>query len=249
MTKEQLADWNAGKKVYMDTGKTYLDKNGNVVSRQTKSTKMYEANDAFTLTSGGSRNNPGTQMEAIYAHHANILKGMADEARRESRTTRGTQYNPEARKVYSKEVASLDAKLDTAMRNKPLERQAQIIANKTIATQRRANPDMSKDEIKRLKQQALSGARNKVGKNPYTIDITEREWEAIQSGAVSKSKLSNILDNANMDQVKKYATPKQQRGLTPAKIANAKALLSAGYTQAEVAEKLGVSTSTLARNL
>ena len=249
MTKEQLADWNAGKKVYMDTGKTYLDKNGNVVSRQTKSTKMYEANDAFTLTSGGSRNNPGTQMEAIYAQHANILKGMADEARRESRTTRGTQYNPEARKVYSKEVASLDAKLDTAMRNKPLERQAQIIANKTIATQRRANPDMSKDEIKRLKQQALSGARNKVGKNPYTIDITEREWEAIQSGAVSKSKLSNILDNANMDQVKKYATPKQQRGLTPAKIANAKALLSAGYTQAEVAEKLGVSTSTLARNL
>ena len=135
------------------------------------------------------------------------------------------------------------------MKNKPLERQAQLIANKTISMQRKANPDMSKDEIKRLKNQALSGARNKVGKNPYSINITEKEWDAIQSGAISKSKLSAILDNANMDQVKKYATPKQQKIMTTANIARAKALLNAGYTQAEVAKQLGVSTSTIANNI
>ena len=205
---------------------------------------MYEARDANDLVS-----HPGTPMERIYAEHANTLKGMADEARRESRNTKGTPYNPEARKLYANECKSLEAKLDTAMRNKPLERQAQLIANKTIAVQRAANPDMSKDEVKRLKQQALSGARHKVGKEPYTIDITPREWDAIQSGAVSKSSLKSILDNANMDQVKKYATPKQQKSMTPAKIAKARALLAAGHTQAEVAQQLGVSVSTIANNV
>lgn len=249
MTPEQLADWNAGKKVYVDTNKTFVNKEGKVVERQTKSTKMYEADDAFKITSGGSKENPGTQMEAIYAQHANILKAMGNEARKESRQIKGTPYNPEARKIYDAEVRSLDSKLDMAMKNKPLERQAQLIANKTISIQRKANPDMSKDEIKRLKNQALSGARNKVGKNPYTINITEKEWDAIQSGAISKSKLSAILDNANMDQVKKYATPKQQKIMNPANIARAKALLNAGYTQAEVARQLGVSTSTIANNV
>ena len=249
MTPEQLADWNAGKKVYVDTNKTFVNKEGKTVERQMKSTKMYEADDAFKITSGGSKENPGTQMEAIYAQHANVLKSLANEARSESRKIKGTPYNPEARKVYDAEVRSLDAKLDIAMKNKPLERQAQLIANKTISIQKKANPDMSKDEIKRLKNQALSGARNKVGKNPYTINITEKEWDAIQSGAISKSKLSAILDNANMDQVKKYATPKQQKVMTPANISRARALLNAGYTQAEVAKQLGVSTSTIANNV
>lgn len=249
MTPEQLADWNEGKKVYVNTNKTFVNKEGKVVERQTKSTKMYEADDAFKITSGGSKENPGTQMEYIYAQHANILKSLSNEARRESRSIKGTPYNAEARKIYEPEVRSLDAKLDTAMKNKPLERQAQLIANKTIQMQKKANPDMSKDEIKRLKNQALSGARNKVGKNPYTINITEKEWNAIQSGAVSKSKLSAILDNADMDQVKKYATPKNKKTMTPANIARAKALLNAGYTQAEVAKQLGVSTSTISNNI
>lgn len=245
MTPEQLADWNAGKKVYVETGKSYVDKKtGETVYRKTKSTKMYEAKDANDLVS-----TPGTQMERVYAQHANILKGMADEARRESRNVRGSTYNPEARKIYQKEYESLEAKVDTYMRNKPLERQAQLIANKTIAVQEAANPDMSKDEKKRLKQQALAGARNKVGKKPYTIDITPREWDAIQSGAISKSMQKDIIDGANIDQVKKYATPKQQKTMTSANIAKARALLAAGHTQAEVAKQLGVSVSTISKNV
>ena len=250
MTPEQLADWKAGKKIYEDTGKSFVDKKtGEVVYRKTKSTKMMEASDAYTLTSGGSKRNPGRPMEAVYAEHANVLKGLANEARSESRSIKGPISDPRAKKVYSREVASLNAKLEVAMKNKPLERQAQIIANKTISTQTRANPDMSKDEIKRLKQQALSGARYKVGKEPYTIHITEKEWEAIQSGAISKSKLSSILDHADMDQVKKYATPKQQKVMTASKIAQARALINSGHTQAEVAKQLGVSTSTIANNI
>lgn len=252
MTPSQLKDWEEGRKVYIDTGKTYSKKSGDQyiqMPRMTESTKMAEARDAYTLTSGGSKNRPGTVIEGVYAEHANTLKSLANEARRESRNTKGTTLNYEARKVYADEISSLDSKLERAMKNKPLERQAQLIANKKIATEIKANPDMDKDEIKRLKQQALSGARHRVGKEPYTIDITPKEWEAIQSGAVSKTKLSRILDNADMDQVKKYATPKSQKALTPAKLAKAKALLAGGYTQAEVAKELGVSISTLSKNL
>ena len=249
MTSSQLKDWNEGRKVYIDTGKTYTDKDGNVTPRMTKSTKMAEARDAYTLTSGGSKNNPGTVIEGVYADHANTLKNMANEARSESRKIKGSPMNHEAKKIYAAEVESLDAKLDRAMKNKPLERQAQLIANKKIAVEIKNNPDMDKDEKKRLKQQALSGARYRVGKEPYTIDITPKEWEAIQSGAISKTKLAKILDSADMDQVKKYATPKNNKAITPAKLARAKALLAGGHTQAEVAEELGISVSTLSKNL
>lgn len=244
MTAEQLADWNAGKKVWVETGRSYVNKKGETVYRTTESTKMYEARDANSLVS-----TPGTPMECVYAQHANVLKGMADEARRESRTTKGSTYNAEARKLYKNEVDSLNAKLDTYLLNKPLERQAQLIANKTIAVQKAANPDMDKDEIKRLKQQALAGARNKVGKKPYTIDITPREWDAIQSGAVSKSMQKELFDGADIDQIKKYATPRQQKMMTSANIARARALLAAGHTQAEVAKELGVSVSTISKNI
>ena len=243
MTPEQLKAWNEGKKVYVETGKTWTDKDGKVHRRLTKSTQMMEVDDAFELATGG------TVMESIYATHANKLKAMANDARKESRSIKGSIYNPEAKKVYAPQVASLDAKLNMAMKNKPLERQAQLVANKTVQTQMRSNPDMSKDEVKRLKNQALAGARYKVGKTPYTIDITEKEWSAIQAGAISKTKLSKIIDNADMDQVKKYATPRTGPVMTKAKVARAKALINAGYTQAEVAEQLGVSPTTLAKSL
>ena len=249
MTPEQLEDWNAGKKVYAETGKGFVDKEGKTHYRTIKSTKMYETDDAYKLTSGGSRTNPGTNMEGVYAEHANKLKALGNDARKEARKIKGSPYNPQAKKEYASEVASLDAKLNIAMKNKPLERQAQLIANKNVSVQMKNNPDMDKDEIKRLKQQSLAGARHRVGKEPYQIKITEKEWEAIQAGAVSKSKLEKIVDNADIDQVKKYATPKNSKALTPSKIARAKALLKAGYTQAEVAEELGVSTTTLANNM
>jgi ribosomal protein S6E (S10) len=46
-------------------------------------TKMAEADDAYTLTSGGSKQNPGTPMEGLYANYANQMKGLANSARKE----------------------------------------------------------------------------------------------------------------------------------------------------------------------
>jgi len=104
---------------------------------------------------------------------------------------------------------------------------------------------MDKDELKKIKGQALEEARNRTGAKKNRINITEKEWEAIQSGAISNNRLSDILNNSDLDSVKKLATPRVNTVMTPAKTARANAMLLAGYTQSEIADALGIPTSTL----
>jgi len=61
--------------------------------------------------------------------------------------------------------------------------------------------------------------------------------------------LTQILNNANLDDIKQLATPRTSTGLTASQTARAQRLLNAGYTQAEVADQLGISTSTLNKAL
>ena len=239
--KRIYIDPNTGEKLFTPTGESYTrKKDGKEVVKTTKSTKMGEEKDPYKLSSG-------SRMENIYAEHATKLKKLANDARKETLSMQNTPLSPSARKVYATEVASLDAKLNLALRNKPLERQAQIQANMVIEAKKQANPGMNKDELKKVKIQALNGARNRVGAKKQAIDITPREWEAIQAGAVSNSKLTQILNNVkDLNQVKEYATPRSKnQGMTSAKIARAKALLAQGYPQSEVASMLGVSVTTV----
>ena len=104
---------------------------------------------------------------------------------------------------------------------------------------------MDSDDLKKVKNQALAEARVRTGAKKNLVDITEREWEAIQAGAVTPSKLAQILQNANLDQVKQLATPRMSIPISSVRIERAKSMLSAGLTQAEVAEALGVSVSDL----
>lgn len=250
MTPEERKAYDEGKIIYQPTGKTKWDNKKQEYVPKTISSKMLaEEEDAYKLTSGGSKNNPGTKMEAIYAEHSNKMKAMANEARKESRAIEMPRVNPTAAKTYSAEVASLKEKQNRALQNKPLERQAQLIANAQVAAQKKANPDMSKDEYKRLKSQALEGARFRVGKKPYTIDITDKEWEAIQANAVSASRLSEIIDNADIDKVRQRSMPRANRGLTAAQKSRIKAMSAAGHTQREIADKLNISISTVSQML
>lgn len=241
MTSEQLRDYQQGKKVYQYTNETYT-KNGKQVLKTTKSTKMAEADDAYKLSSG-------TVMEDVYAQHANSLKDLANQARKVSRETQYTSYSPSAKKVYEKEVESLKAKLNIAERNAPLERQAQLLANSVVAAKKADNPGMDNADLKKIKGQALIEARTRTGAKKQRIDITDSEWEAIQAGAVSTNTLNKILNNTDLDKVKQLATPRTTLSMTPNKIARAKSMLNSGYTQAEVADALGVSTSTLVKSL
>ena len=207
---------------------------------------MMLTNDARTLSSG-------TRMENVYAKFANDMKALGNKARKESYWTKADKRNPSAAETYKEEVASLNSKLNTAMKNRPLERQAQLIANQTVSMQVKANPAIKKDKdhFKRLKSQALDGARHRVGANKKlaNVDITPNEWRAIQAGAISPTQLKKILNNTNMDKIREYATPKVKYGLSTSKIALAKQMDNNGYTNYEIANALGVSTTTVSKAL
>jgi predicted transcriptional regulator len=57
--------------------------------------------------------------------------------------------------------------------------------------------------------------------------------------------LSQILENTNLDRVKQLATPRTATTMTDSRVARAKAMLNTGYNHAEIAEALGVSTTTI----
>ena len=133
--------------------------------------------------------------------------------------------------------------------NKPLERQAQLLANTVVATKVKASPGMDKDDVKRLKGQALAEARVRAGAKKHQIDLTDREWEAIQAGAISTNTLTQILNNTDLDRVKMLATPRRENTLSPVTMSRAKSMLASGYTQADIADALGISTTTLSKNL
>lgn len=236
-------DPETGRKIFTETGETY-EKNGKQVVRLQKSSKMYETEDAYSLSSG-------TAMENVYADHANKLKALANSARKTSLTTKPIPYSPEAKAKYRQEVDSLNAKLNIALKNRPLERKAQLLANERVKLVRQNNPDMDKDDIKKLKNQALTQARLQTGasKKARLVDITDREWEAIQSGAISTNKLSQIIQNSDLDILKQRSMPRESKGISDAKRARAKMLESNGYTLAEIADSLGVSTSTISKVL
>ena len=238
-TRRLYIDPSTGKKLYEPTGETYVDKKtGKTVQRLTKSTKMAEVEDARELSSG-------TTMENLYADHANKLKALGNQARKEALRTPNLEYSPSANKTYKKEVATLDAKLNNALKNAPRERQAQIIANHVVRMKLQDNPGMDKDDIKKVKNQALSEARIRTGASKDNIVITDKEWAAIQAGAISTSKLTKILNNTDIDVVKQLATPRTSTSITPAKKSRIKSMLNLGYTQAEIADAVGVSTSTI----
>jgi DNA-binding CsgD family transcriptional regulator len=209
-----------------------------VVTKTIKSTKMAEAKDAFELSSG-------TTMETVYAEHANKLKALANESRKAYISTPPSLYSASAAKTYAKEVATLNAKLNVALKNAPLERNANRIAGLNIAAKKAANPDMELSEIKKYKYQALAEARARMGAKKDPVEITNKEWEAIQAGAVSNNTLSQILNNASPDLVKQLATPRVKPTVTTAQESRMKNLIKSGHTQAEIADELGVSTSTV----
>lgn len=231
-----------GERKFRETGRIFTDKNGVKSYAEEKSTRMFETNDARTLISEAD-----TPTERAYANYANRLKALANQARKEYVATPSIQTNKTAQQTYASEVDSLKAKLNVALKNAPRERQAQIVANVVVKAKKLENPDITKGEEKRLRQQALSAARIRFGANRQSvrINITDREWDAIQSGAVSNSLLMRVLANTNMDDVKQRSMPRGDAELSDAKQRRIHNMIAAGRTIAEVADAIGVSVSTV----
>lgn len=216
-------------------------------NRTQKSTRMAEEADAYRLTSGGSKELTKYPMENLYAEYANSMKGLANKARLEYTKTGNLERNPKAAKEYQDEVKSLNQKVKNIEAHAPIERQAQLLGNRLVAMKKEANPGMDKDELSKLKGRAITSARQHLtdGQGKPRLEITDREWEAIQSGAISHSKLRTILDYADIDDLKKRATPKATKTITPAMESLAKSMEASGYTTAQIADRLGISSSSV----
>ena len=236
-------DRETGEKVFVETGNSYVNAKGETVMRKSDPLpKMAVTRDAHTLSSG-------TVMESVYADHANRMKGLANEARKAALLTETNPRDKEATIKYAAEVDSLKNKLFIAQSNAPLERKAQILARAQVDLRVAASPDLEKSEIKKIEGQELTKARLRIGAKKEVVTFTDREWEAVQANAISNTVLTKLLANADADHVKQLATPRDQRGLTPAQLSRITAMANRGYTQSEIAAALGVSTSTVSTAL
>ncbi len=237
-----IIDPETGKIVYKESGRLYRNKKGELVPATTKVKLMSVTDDAHDLSSGHPK-------EDVYADYANKMKSLANRARMEYKATGGLVYSKDSRSRYADEVDSLLSKYSVAAMNAPKERQAQIIANSQVKAKIQDNPDMDKKEIKKACQIAINNARAAVGASgkDTRINITDREWEAIQAGAISDTQLTKILRYADTDALKQRALPRSSAQLSSAQISKVKAMIASGYTNREIADSMNVSTSTISK--
>lgn len=239
-------DPRTGEVTYKESGRSYVDKKGKITPATQNVSLMSTVDDAYKLSSG-------TKQENAYADYVNKMKALANNARKEYMSTGRLSYSSSAAAAYKEEVAYLNASLNVALKNAPKERRAQAIANSIVKAKKQANPDLEtdKDALKKVKNMAINDARVSVGASGKNskIKLTDKVWEAIQAGAISDSKLTQILRYADEDDVKQRATPKTVSTLSTAQAKRAKSLAANGYTYAEIAKTLGKSTSTISTYL
>jgi hypothetical protein len=232
-------DPKTGEKVYSYTGETWIDKKTGKENYKLQESQKLAEHSPYKLSSG-------TVIEKVYADHSQALKNLANQARLASLEQKDRRYSPTAAKTYKAEVDSLNEKYKKAVAAKPVERKAQIVGGEIYKSIAQANPDMSYADRRKAKARALNEARSRLEAKRPVIQITPQEWTAIEMGAVSPTRLKDILRNADMDVVRSYATPRTlKRGVSPAKESRARALLKAGYTNKEVADALGVPVNQI----
>lgn len=237
-------DKETGEYIYKESGRTFTDpKTGKERKAEDTVSLISETKDARTLSSG-------TIQENLYANFSNKLKAMANQARKEAVNMKGIQRNPEAAKTYAPEVASLKEKYNNMVANKPKERKAMLIANANIKAkiqEQGLDPTIDKKEIKKISSVEMQRARDSVGASgrKSKVTFTDREWEAVQAGAISDNMLTKFLNSSDSDEIVKRAMPKNVTVMTSAKMSKANAMLRSGYSYAEIAKACGVPESTV----
>ena len=235
-----------GELEYKESGRTYINKKGERVKAMQNVPLISTIDDMRKLSSG-------TPQENAYADYGNTMKALANKARKEAANTPNLKYSSTANKTYKAEVDELLSALDKAERNAPKERRAQAIANSVVKAKIQDNPELSdpgnKKMLEKIRSAAIDDARTSVGASGRStrIHITDKQWQAIQAGAITDSRLKSILKYTDEDELKKLAMPKKTLALSTTQQTKMRRMKTSGYTIAEIAESLGVSTSTISK--
>lgn len=238
-------DKTTGEVVYKESGRTYVDpKTGKTVAATTKIKLLNATDDVHKLSSG-------TIQEEAYADYANKMKALANQARLEYVATPTLMRSASASKAYQPEVDRLTSALKQAQLNAPREREAQRIANARVKAKIEDNDITDKDEISKIRRAAISDARVQTGASgkQNRIIISDGEWEAIQAGAISDTTLKEILRYADPDTVRERATPRTRTEVSDARKARIQAMANSGHTNAEIADALNLSPSSVSKIL
>ena len=249
---DAVAKYSPVRKFNDDGTVSYTNRDGDISyrvhTRTQNSTKMAEAKDAYELVSEARH-----PMEILYADYANSMKSLANQARKEMLATGNLQRNPSATKTYQAEVDSLMAKLNDAEKNSVRERQAIRLANAEVKDKKTKGEIEEAGDVRKASQKAMTKYRQEVGavsRRDRNIKITDSEWEAIQAGAISENKLKRILANADIDELRQRATPRDAQTISSAKASRIRNMSSTGnYTIAQIANQLGLSTTTVQKYL
>ena len=231
----KILDPNTGRPMRVYTGK--------IKDRMQKSTKMAEESDPYKLSTG-------TPVEELYAGYATKMKNLAKRARMAIFGDDGKkiklEYNPSANLAYKDEVRELEGALYNARLNAPKERKANLMAAAKLKAIEADNWDMSDEEKKKISTRELNKYRQKYGAHRAKISISDKQWSAIQSGAVHDNVLKEILRYADVDQLRARATPRSNNGaISEAKQRRIANMRASNYTNAEIAAALGISVSTV----
>ena len=246
VTKERLFPTGKNDMYRTKDGSKIIPKSLAVLSpekhRYSTVSNMSATKDAMTLVSAGR--NP---IELAYADYANYLKGLANEARKATLSLKPIQYNPQANKIFAPQVASLNYKYNELEKRKPVEVEAIAEANTMMKGWYTDNPEATKEQRGKANQRILTYCRQKRGLtgSKSSLEITPKEWEAIQAGAISSTKLNNLLSRADLKVIQQYAMPRNNGKLSDAQINRIKSMSAAGHSNSAIAEALNVNVSTV----
>ena len=252
MTDEEKQRYLNGERIFRDANETYKDpKTGKIKTREVEVDRLASVRDANEISYG-------TYIEGIYANHSNRVKALANEARKEMRNTGSLEMNKSAKVAYDDVVGkdgTLTKKLIRAELESPKERQAQMLATSVIKAKKEADPSLKEkdnaDKLKKISAKALEHARDDVNggdhEKRYRITLTDREWDAIQAGALSETQFKRVIRYSDTSELRKRALPRKETGLRPTQKSRAKIMLNNGYAPSTVAAELGISTQALAK--
>ena len=255
--------------------KDKFDKEGNVISSEeklylTKIPRMEKYDDAYKLSSGTRQE----ALYADYANAMKELANKARKEAIDIHPEKPTQakkqlYSNEIKSLEYK----LDKALKNAPKERAAQLySASVIQKKSkkhkqevtdiissMKAQGKSQEDISKaikdkdwgkDAKTKDAQRALSTGRiifgaQMSGEKGSSIKISDREWKAIEDGAISSNMLKKIISNTDKEDLKKRAMPREDHIISSAKQQRIKAMLKSGFTLDEIADQTGVSVSTV----